>query len=288
LARPRERSAVAAAAWTYLDAHRGEWDLLELGGLAQDSPLRSFLTEARGRYRERDANICPFVPLPADWASFQTERMSSRRRKKLRYYGRLLERHHPGQVSFRRVVEATELSLAMDTLIALHRRRWHDRGMMTAFDDSRFVGFHREMASLALERGWLRLYQLQVGDETIAALYGFQYQDTFYHYQGGFDPAWGNYSPGHLLLVHTMQEAIDHGGHEFDFLRGPEDYKSCWSDEARIDLHVVLSADWRGDLWLLLTTLYDVLKVIGRAVLPQRVKTSIEQVISCRRTGREP
>ena len=288
LARPGELSAVVAALWAYLDAHRGEWDLLELKGLAQDSPLRPFLTKAKGRYRERDAVICPFVRLPADWATLQSEGMSSRRRKKLRYYRRLLERHHPGEVTLHRVVDATRLSQAMDTLVVLHRKRWHERGIMTAFDDSRFVGFHREMASLALEQGWLRLHQLRVGDEAIATLYGFQYRDTFYHYQGGFDPDWGDYSPGYLLLVHAMENAIGDGAREFDFLRGPEDYKLDWADSARTDLHVLLSTGWRGDLWLLLATLHDTSKTIGRAVLPQRVKLSIEQVISRIGTKREP
>jgi CelD/BcsL family acetyltransferase involved in cellulose biosynthesis len=282
IARPDEEEAVCAAFVAYLETHQKKWDVLDLEGLARDSVLKPYLATAGGRYREREAVICPVIFLADDWDTYQKDSLSRRRRQNLRRRRRRLEQAHPGQVAFHRVAEASELPSAMDALIALHRKRWLEKGLLTSFSYSHFVAFHREMAALALERGWLRLYQLKVADQVIAVEYCFRYRDAFYDYQKGFDPDWHTYGPGNLLLAYTIQEAIKEGVHEFDMLRGTEPYKLSWTDVVRTDSHLLLSTNWPGHLWLLGAVLFDATKLIGKRVLPQPIQLGIERWLSTR------
>jgi CelD/BcsL family acetyltransferase involved in cellulose biosynthesis len=269
IARQDEKKAVCAAFLSYLDTHRKEWDVLDLEGLAQDSVLKRHLATAKGLYRERKAHTCLSISLPSDWDTYQMNSLSAKKRRNLRYYLRQLEREHPGQVVFHRATEASELPLAMDSLITLSRKRWHTIDKGSHFDSDRFVAFHREMAALALERDWLRFYQLKVADQVIAALYCFRYRGVFYAYESGFDPDWGRYSPGQLLWAHVIQEAIKEGAHELDMLYGTHEYKFSWTDKTRVEPHLLRSVSWLGHLWLLSTMPYDAARSWGKRVLPQ-------------------
>jgi CelD/BcsL family acetyltransferase involved in cellulose biosynthesis len=283
IARPDEKEAVCAAFLAYLDTHRKEWDVLDLEGLAQDSVLKRHLATAKGLYRERKALICPFTPLPGDWDTYQMNSLSAKKRRNLSYRRRRLERDHSGQVVFHRVTEADELPQAMDSLGALNRKRWHAEDLATSFDNSCFVAFHREMAALALQRGWLCLYQLKVADQVIAASYGFRYRDVFYGYQTGFDLDWGRYSPGRLIIAHVIQEAIKEQAHELDMLGGVYEHKFSWTDKARVEPHLSLSTNWRGHLWSVGAALFDVARFRGRKVLPQALLQRINRFLSARR-----
>jgi CelD/BcsL family acetyltransferase involved in cellulose biosynthesis len=283
IARPDEKEAVCAAFLAYLDTHRKEWDVLDLEGLAQDSVLKRHLATVDGRHHEMKAQTCLSVSLPRDWDAYQKNQLSAKKRRNLRYYRRKLERKHPGQVVFHRVTEASELPLAMDSLGKLSQKRWPAEGLATSFDNSRFVAFHREMAALALERDWLRFYQLKVADQVIAASYGFRYRDVFYGYQTGFDLDWGRYSPGRLIIAHVIQEAIKEQTHELDMLGGTHEYKFSWTDKARVEPHLLLSTNWLGHLWSIGAALFDVARFRGRKVLPQALLQRINRFLSARR-----
>jgi CelD/BcsL family acetyltransferase involved in cellulose biosynthesis len=147
------------------------------------------------------------------------------------------------------------------------------------------VGFHRDLAALALECGWLRFYQLQVAGRAIAALYCFRYQDTLYAYQIGFDPDWSTYSPGRLLIAHVIGEVIGEGMREFDWLRGGHKYKFDWANGARTNSSFLFSANWRGNLWSLGAGAMRVAGSIGTRTLPLSLRRKIRRLLTVKRQG---
>ena len=275
-----EQEGVCGAFVRHLDAQKHRWDALDFQGLAQDSVLGCCLTAAPGRRLERHIEVSPFAQLPDDWGVFQKCVLSANRRQQVRRRRRELENAHGEQVVFCRVTRPQELPAAMDTLIALNKSRWHSVGRWTSFDDALFSAFHRDVAALALERRWLRLYQLCVSGQVVATVYGFRYGDVFYYYQSGFDMDWGRYSPGQLMIAHVIEAAIQEGVREFDMLRGRETYKFSWTDQAREDVHVVLSHNWRGLFWLLGVGLWGEVISAGRKVLPQKVRDHLNRVLA--------
>jgi CelD/BcsL family acetyltransferase involved in cellulose biosynthesis len=162
---------------------------------------------------------------------------------------------------------------AIDTLIGLHKKRWED----SSFHDRSFERFFREVSAMALEKDWLRFYQLRVADEVIANLHSFRYGDVVYAYQIGFDYDWARYSPGRLLAGHAIREAIKEGAREFDWLQGSSKYKLEWTDDVRKDTHTLLSNNRRGDLYLLGVKYVDRMNSSGGEALPKALLPVIER-----------
>lgn len=280
IARPADRATVVTTVLETLDRQRDDWDILDLEGLAENSLLPSCLGAAAGRTHERDAIRCPYVNLPDDWDTYQRDILSANRRQQLRSRLRRLERDYPEQVAFRRITEASELASTFEALVQLNRSRWEEKGDRTSFDRDLFVTFHRELAAVALDRGWLRLYRLDVAGEPIGVQYCLSYGGVVSDYQRGFDPAWSRYSPGHLLLAHAIREAIQEGALELDLLRGVESYKYSWTDRERVDTRLVHSQQWQGHLWLQAVAAVDSAKPVGRRALPQPVQRRVAQLLS--------
>jgi CelD/BcsL family acetyltransferase involved in cellulose biosynthesis len=242
-----QREEVSRAFLAFLDSHRSEWDVVDLDGTAADCAFRQTINAAHGRVFEKKSFDCPFISLPDSWPVYQKS-LSKKLRRNLRYYSSRLEKENNEPPSFHRIAADEELDPAIDGLIAMHHKRWHSKGEASAFDDKRFVRFHREMARQALYKGWLRFFQLKVADQVLAALYAFRYRDVFYAYQIGFDPSWSRYSPGRLLIAHVVREAIHEGARVFDWLREEQRYKRAWANDTQTNYRLLFSNNLRGQL----------------------------------------
>ena len=156
------------------------------------------------------------------WEDFLATRSRNFRSQLGRKF-RALERDHA--VRFRQTANPTELGRDMETLFDLHERRWGRRGS-TVFRGDHAKGFHVDFATAAMQRGWVRLWLLEVDEVPIAAWYGWRLGDRYSYYQAGFDPAWSQHSPGFLLLARTLRAAIEEGADRYEMLLGNEEYKS--------------------------------------------------------------
>jgi CelD/BcsL family acetyltransferase involved in cellulose biosynthesis len=265
VAKPGDHEPVCDAFAAFLREHKDEWDILDLDGLSENAALLQYLIATGVRFQKINSVVCPYIPLLDDWDSYAQDSLSRRERKTLRNRQRRLNRDHPGLGEFHRVTDAAELDTAMDWLIQLNLERWQDKGETSAFGRSRFAEFHHSISSVALERDWLRLYQLRVADEVVAAEYGFLYQGVFLDYQSGFSPDWHIYSPGRLLQAFAIEEAIHERAREFDLMRGAEDYKYTWTDQQKNDLRIVIpSPNLKGYLWFFSRLLREKLKSVGK------------------------
>ncbi len=174
---------------------------------------------AKLRARRLLAEPSPVIRLPADWDEFLASR-SSHFRKKLGWQERRLGAKH--ELRYRLADDPERLDADLTTLIDLHRARWV--GAEDAFR-GRLEAFHREFAALALERGWLRLWFLELDGRPAAAWYGFRFAGVESHYQSGRDPAFSSESLGTALLAHAARAALEDGIREVRLLRGGEPYK---------------------------------------------------------------
>jgi CelD/BcsL family acetyltransferase involved in cellulose biosynthesis len=152
------------------------------------------------------------------WERFLRTR-SRNFREQLGRRERKLAREH--QVRYRLADGARDLASDLDILFRLHRARWAGRYSAFLADEP----FHRSFAAAASERGWLRLWVLEVDGEPVAAVYGFRLADTECYYQAGRDRRWDHYRVGFVLLAHAIREAADDGIVEYRLLRGDEEYK---------------------------------------------------------------
>jgi CelD/BcsL family acetyltransferase involved in cellulose biosynthesis len=157
---------------------------------------------------------------------------SSNLRQQVRRKERQLAQGH--DLQYRLASDPARLHDDLDTLFALHAARWTDSLSPFIANEA----FHRKFARRALERGWLRLWFLELDGVARAAWYGFRFGDVESYYQSGRDPKWSRSSVGFVLLAHTIRETLDDGMREYRFLRGGEDLKYRFAERDE-GLHTV-------------------------------------------------
>ena len=214
---PGDREAAAALARQAL-ATLG-WDVF----VGEQLPARALWSDLLGsRVIRREGS--PVLAAPdGGWPAYLAGRSANFRQQLGRRERNLARRH---QVGLRLVQDPGQLPGAMDTLFALHRLRWGE--------DSGFLPrepFHREFAAVALARGWLRLWLLELDGRPAAAWYGLRFGGVEHYYQSGRDPAFDSLSAAFVLLAHTIRSAFDDGVSEYRFGRGQDPYKYRFTEQ---------------------------------------------------------
>jgi CelD/BcsL family acetyltransferase involved in cellulose biosynthesis len=209
---PSDTTAAAQALRALLASPAARWDLF----LGEQVPADERWDTLLG------ATVVTHTGLPlvqvngTDWEGFLASK-SANFRQQVRRRERNLHRRYT--VTYRSGARET-LDADLDVLFALHRSRWRGRRSLFEVQEQ----FHRDFAAKALDRGWLRLWFLELDGDPVAAWYGFRFGDSEYFYQAGRDPLHDG-SPGFVLLCHTIRAAIDDGVQEYRLLRGAEEYK---------------------------------------------------------------
>jgi len=85
--------------------------------------------------------------------------------------------------------------------------------------------FYHDVFGRLFDAGWLELAFLNVSGERVAGVCQFNYGDSSYYYQTGYDVAWEKSSVGFVLNGMLIERAIDQGKSFYEFLRGEEEYK---------------------------------------------------------------
>ncbi len=203
----------ADALRAYLKASRAQWDLFIGEQIPATAPLAGRLGATVVR---REGN--PSLDIRGTWEEYLSS-LSKNLRQQIRRRERSLARSHA--VRFRLTTAPDSLQDDLDVLFRLHRLRW---GSASGKLQSR-RSFHRGFARVALERGWLRLWTLELDDRAVAVWYGIRFAGLDTYYQSARDPSLERESIGLVLLAHSIREAHNDGSSEYRFGRGGEAYK---------------------------------------------------------------
>jgi CelD/BcsL family acetyltransferase involved in cellulose biosynthesis len=171
----------------------------------------------------------PYAALPSSWDEYLASRSRNFRSEVGRKLRRLKRDH---EVRFRRTDHPDQLGRDLETFFRLHDARWGPRGGSSS-QAARARAFHRDFSAEALDRGWLRLWIMEVDLEPVAAWYGWRLGSRYGYYLAGFSPRWAHRSVGFLLLAHTVRSAIEEGASEYDLLLGEEEYKRRFATHSR-------------------------------------------------------
>jgi CelD/BcsL family acetyltransferase involved in cellulose biosynthesis len=209
-----DRPEAGRALRQFLAERTRDWDLL----LAEHLPGRGWDGLLGGRVLRRHGS--PVLRFDGEnWERFLASR-SRNFREQMRRKERRLAREH--RLRFRLATDRNRLPSDLDVLFSLHAARWGSRG--SAFGGPR-EAFQREFAACALDRGWLRLWFLELDGKEVAAWYGFRFAGREAYYQSGRDPGFDRLSVGSVLLMHSIRAACTDGMSEYRFLRGDDAYK---------------------------------------------------------------
>jgi CelD/BcsL family acetyltransferase involved in cellulose biosynthesis len=218
--RPERSDDAGRALRRLLEAAPWDWDVFVGENLPgeQDWPR-----QLDGHLIRREGN--PVLRTPDGFEGFLARRTPNFRSAVRRGERRLARRY---RVRFR-LSDSTTLDADLDALFRLHQSRF---GAQSSFGGGR-TAFHRAFARQAQERGWLRLWILELDGRPVAAQYGFRFGGVESFYQSGRDPELRRESLGMVLLSYAIRSAADEGVREFSLLRGHEPYKYRFATDDR-------------------------------------------------------
>mgnify|MGYP001824753376 CR=1 FL=1 len=138
---------------------------------------------------------------------------------------------------------------AMENLKRLHKLRFETLNRRSFFLRADFQRFHQYLSRQASTGACTACFTEAIHEgQVVGSIYGMRATSTYLFLMTGFNPRYADFSPGALLLYHTVEELIRHGVRHFDFKCGEESYKRRWASGwyEKADLEVILTP--RGHL----------------------------------------
>ena len=115
--------------------------------------------------------------------------------------------------------------------------------------DARTRQFYDSIAQAAAKAGYLSLDFLELNDKPIAGHFGFNFRGRYLLSKAGYNEDYRRYGPGQLLVNEILNETLQRGLHEFDFV-GPATWdESRWASARRTSYRVfIFRKNWYGEL----------------------------------------
>ena len=198
------------------------WAALDWYNLPDSSPTLAALkaeSEKRGwAHHEEIYRPTPRIPLNGSFDEYLA-RIDKKQRHEIRR--KMRRAAESGRVQFRLIDSSANIESEINDFFNL---------MVQDPNKEQFL--HPEMREQmtvtirnAFERGYLWLAFLEIDGTKAAASLNFDYTNKLWGYNSGVGREHMELSPGWVLLGHVLQWCCEHGRHEFDFMRGDEEYK---------------------------------------------------------------
>ncbi len=177
--------------------------------------------------------------LAGSFEEMEKNNMNRRLRRSIRRSLRKLEEDRL-EMSYYRTQDPEKIEHDMNDFLRLHLRRIKDCDMDTPAEDEKYKEFHKRIANILFEHGFLKLEFLIINKKPAACNYCFEYENRVYCYLTGLDPEYYEYSVGNLSFRFSIQDAISKKDDIFDFLRGAHGYKSQWGASENKNYRIVI------------------------------------------------
>jgi CelD/BcsL family acetyltransferase involved in cellulose biosynthesis len=195
---------------------------LELESLREESVALRYLarlaTDRGAEVKVTDTDVTLEMPLPESWEDYLMS-LEPHQRHEVRRKGRRLEA--AGQMVFD-ITEPQDVSADLSTLIRLLRISRRDKA---AFMTPEMEAYFRRLAGAMASAGWLKFGRVLLDGTVVAAVMCFDYNNTRYLYNSGYEPEYSRLSVGLLSKLYSIRDAIDNGMKVYDYLKGAEIYK---------------------------------------------------------------
>lgn len=196
---------------------------LELGHLRPESTVLSYflpLLRQRGYqvHCQQDA-VSMEIELPSTFDEYLAGLPGKRRHEIRRKLRRLWE---AGEVDYQSSTVFENLEERLNGFFHLFTLSSQDKAN---FLTDKTKSFFMSIAASMAQFGMLRFGTLKIDGAPVATTLEFDYQDTTYLYNSGYDPRYGELSVGLLSKVLSIEESISQGKKKYDLLKGGETYK---------------------------------------------------------------
>jgi CelD/BcsL family acetyltransferase involved in cellulose biosynthesis len=189
-------------------------------------PNSSALTYLVGIARNRNydvsrkmEDISLELDLPPTWQEYLNTLTQKQRHEVNRKLRRLRE---AGDVKYRVVEDSDSLLDSMDLFLRLFRESREDKAI---FLTNRIESFFQSLVKATARLGLLRFGILELNASPVAVVMYFDYNNSVFLYNNGYDPKHSFLSVGLISKVLCLKDSVERGRSKFDFLKGAEEYK---------------------------------------------------------------
>jgi CelD/BcsL family acetyltransferase involved in cellulose biosynthesis len=229
----QDAEAATLAIWRLLK-QSGGWDMIELNSVPQDGASEDLLSLAyldgylTGRWEMSPA---PYITLPeqATEPEDALRKINSRFIQSVRRKRRKLQ--ELGEIRFTATTEASHSEI--ERFYQLERSGWKGRKGTAIACDSATRQFYDEVIRNASEYGYLALYSLECDSRAIAMQLCLTYGGRCYLLKSAYDEAFGDHSPGHLIVREMLSSEAARGLIEYDLLPPQAEWKNRWTKTTR-------------------------------------------------------
>lgn len=164
-------------------------------------------------------------PLPERYEDFIDGVPSGNRRNLMRHQLERLAREWapPELIVHRRLTPEAQAIIAQ--MAAYNIKRRQAMGDRSRWNDKDFTRCLDRIMALFSERGWFRLFGLNVKGKLAAAFIGWAYRGTFFSYQIGETDEHPELGLGQCVVGHAIRSCIEEGLRHFEFLGEAHEWK---------------------------------------------------------------
>jgi CelD/BcsL family acetyltransferase involved in cellulose biosynthesis len=165
-------------------------------------------------------DVSSVLNLPSNWDEYLKSLDGKQRheiKRKIRNLNNLGENH------YRCTSQPSDTYTSVETFLQLFPE---SRGDKAIFMTAEMQSYFRKLTYAFSESGIVRFGNLEFENKTVAMVMYFDYNDGMYLYNSAYDPAYRGMSVGIISKTACIQDSIQKGKLVFDFLKGPEVYKS--------------------------------------------------------------
>jgi CelD/BcsL family acetyltransferase involved in cellulose biosynthesis len=194
---------------------------LDLAPLRPDSTVYSSFVGMASKHKWQAScsqeDVTVELDLPSSWEDY-LQLLSGKQRHELNRKLRRL--NEEGELNYRTTTDANQPDI--DTFLSLFRDSRQDKA---TFLTPQIESFFRSIARVMAEQKLLRLNILELDKKPVAATLCFDYKDTVYLYNSGYEPDYSWLSVGVISKALCIKDSIERHKKRFDFLKGAEAYK---------------------------------------------------------------
>jgi CelD/BcsL family acetyltransferase involved in cellulose biosynthesis len=222
ICRPGSEAAFAELLLEALGERSREWDTWRVQRLRTDSALARVLLGGGGRLHAaaHDLRLQPYLELPSDVDTFEAQFGSKQRSTQRRKWRKLTELGAEARV----VDDPPEVESTLGLLLELRRTRAIAQKQRYEHMDARYEGFLLDAVQGLLPDG-ARLWRLDLDGEMIASRLNLIQGPREHSYLLGLGDGHANLSPGNMLELQAINEAIRQGRTELELGPGRDVYK---------------------------------------------------------------
>jgi CelD/BcsL family acetyltransferase involved in cellulose biosynthesis len=159
------------------------------------------------------------IKLPDTWEAY-LKMLGGKQRHEIRRKLRRL--NEAGHIEYRVIRGPDEISENMDIFFSMFKASRPDK---SEFLTGQMISFFRMLAQRTARQGLLRMSFLDIDQVPAAGVMCFDYNNTVFLYNNGYDPRFGNLSVGFLSKVYSIKDSIEQEKRRYDLLKGDEGYK---------------------------------------------------------------